>query len=142
MLEVFKLNFFDSLFSDVRAIRQNVFIEEQGVNSSKEQDKFEEEAVHYLLRYNSNNVGAARRRATDNGIKLERFAILREYRGRGMGKKLVEEVLKDVEDSKEQIYLHAQIQVVDFYANLNFVKEGELFKEAGISHYKMTFKVP
>jgi predicted acetyltransferase len=66
---------------------KNVFIEEQGVNSSKEQDKFEEEAVHYLLRYNSNNVGAARRRATDNGIKLERFAILREYRGRGMGEK-------------------------------------------------------
>ncbi len=142
MLEVYKVNFFDSLFSDVRAIRQNVFIEEQGVDSSKEQDKFEEEAVHYLLRYNNNNVGAARRRATDNGIKLERFAILREYRGRGMGKKLVEEVLKDVEDSKEQIYLHAQIQVVDFYANSNFVKEGELFKESGISHYKMTFKVP
>ncbi|MDB3926961.1 hypothetical protein N9358_02470, partial [Flavobacteriales bacterium] len=62
MLEVYKVNFFDSLFSDVRAIRQNVFIEEQGVDSSKEQDKFEEEAVHYLLRYNSNNVGAARRR--------------------------------------------------------------------------------
>lgn len=142
MLEVYKVNFFDSLFSDVRAIRQNVFIEEQGVDSSKEQDKFEEEAVHYLLRHNNNNVGAARRRATDNGIKLERFAILREYRGSGMGKKLVEEVLKDVEDSKEQIYLHAQIQVVDFYANLNFVKEGELFKEAGIIHYKMTFKLP
>lgn len=142
MLEVFKVNFFDSLFSDVRAIRKNVFIEEQGVNSSKEQDEFEEEAIHYLLRQNNNNVGAARRRATDNGIKLERFAILKEYRGRGMGKKLVEEVLKDVEGSKEQIYLHAQIQVVDFYANLNFVKEGEWFNEAGISHYKMTFKLP
>ncbi|MBL6658213.1 MAG: GNAT family N-acetyltransferase [Flavobacteriales bacterium] len=142
MLEVFRLNFSDSLFSDVRAIRQSVFVEEQGVSSSKENDEFEQEAFHYLLRYNSRNIGAARRRTTSNGIKLERFAILKKFRGRGMGKKLVKEVLMDVKDSDKQIYLHAQIQVVDFYENLNFVIEGELFEEAGINHYKMIFKSP
>jgi len=38
------------------------------------------------------------------------------------------------------IYLHAQIQVVDFYQKLGFIKVGDLFEEAGIKHYMMTFK--
>ena len=57
-----------------------------------------------------------------------------------MGKFLVEEVLKDLDANSVNIYLHAQVQVVDFYANLNFKKEGPLFEEAGIHHYKMIFK--
>jgi len=140
MLEVFRVNFYDGLFSEVRAIRQTVFVEEQGVDSSLEYDEFEEEALHYLLKYENTYVGVARRRLTPYGVKLERFAILEAYRGRGMGKKLVEEVLKDIDVFNTNIYLHAQIQVVDFYAHLHFVKEGELFEEAGISHYKMRFK--
>ena len=40
---------------------------------------------------------------------------------------------------KQKIYLHAQIQTVDFYQKLSFEKDGEIFEEAGIKHYKMTF---
>ncbi len=140
MLEVFRVNFQDSLFSDVRAIRKEVFVEEQGVDISQEYDEFEDKAFHYLLRYNSKNIGAARRRFTNFGVKLERFAIVKNYRGQGMGKFLVEEVLKDLDANSVNIYLHAQVQVVNFYANLNFKKEGPLFEEAGIHHYKMIFK--
>ena len=42
MLEVFRVNFQDSLFSDVRAIRKEVFVEEQGVDISQEYDEFED----------------------------------------------------------------------------------------------------
>jgi len=47
--------------------------------------------------------------------------------------------LKYVLDMKQKIYLHAQIQTVDFYQKLSFEKDGEIFEEAGIKHYKMTF---
>ena len=56
-----------------------------------------------------------------------------------MGKRLVVEVLKDVLPMKQKIYLHAQIRTVDFYQKLSFEKDGEIFEEAGIKHYKMTF---
>ena len=81
----------------------------------------------------------ARWRKTEKGVKLERFAVLQKYRGCGVGKRLVEEVVKDVLPLKLSIYLHAQIQVVDFYEKLNFIKEGNLFEEAGIQHYLMSF---
>lgn len=142
MLEIFRVKSEESLFSEIRAIRTKVFVEEQGVDLNREYDEFEKEAVHYLLKYNNENVGAARIRNTSLGIKLERFAILKEYRGKGLGKKLVEEVLFDINISDNTVYLHAQVQVVDFYANLNFKKEGKLFEEAGINHYKMIFKFP
>ena len=72
-------------------------------------------------------------------MQLERFAVLSKFRGRGVGKHLVEEVLKDVLPMKQKIYLHAQIQTVDFYQKLSFEKDGKIFEEAGIKHYKMTF---
>ena len=78
-------------------------------------------------------VGLLDGRNTDKGIKLERFAVLTKYRSSGVGKRLVEEVLKDVLPMKQKIYLHAQIQTVDFYQKLSFEKDGEIFEEAGIN---------
>jgi predicted GNAT family N-acyltransferase len=140
MLKVFRVSFEDDLFSKVRHVRQTVFVEEQGVSTKDENDKFEDTAQHYLITKNDESCGAARWRITVDGIKLERFAVLKAHRFSGIGKYLVEEVLKDVEKLNKPIYLHAQIQVVDFYLNLNFEKVGDLFEEAGIQHYKMKFK--
>jgi predicted GNAT family N-acyltransferase len=36
--------------------------------------------------------------------------------------------------------MHAQQQVIPFYEKLGFVKEGDIFEEAGIMHYKMTLR--
>lgn len=139
MLKVYRLNFDDEKFADVRQVRNDVFVVEQGVSESDEHDDFESSARHYLITKNDVSCGVARWRNTDKGIKLERFAVLTKFRGSGVGKRLVEEVLKDVLPMKQKIYLHAQIQTVDFYQKLSFEKDGEIFKEAGIKHYKMTF---
>ena len=139
MLKVYRLNFDDEKFADVRQVRNNVFVVEQGVSQSDEHDDFESSARHYLIKKNDVSCGVARWRNTDKGVKLERFAVLAKFRGSGVGKRLVEEVLKDVLPMNQKIYLHAQIQTVDFYQKLSFEKDGEIFEEAGIKHYKMTF---
>lgn len=139
MLKVYRLNFDDEKFADVRQVRNNVFVVEQGVSQSDEYDDFESSARHYLIKKNDVSCGVARWRNTDKGVKLERFAVLAKFRGSGVGKRLVEEVLKDVLPMNQKIYLHAQIQTVDFYQKLSFEKDGEIFEEAGIKHYKMTF---
>lgn len=139
MLKVYRLNYDHEKFADVRQVRNEVFVVEQGVSESDEHDDFESSAKHYLITMNDVSCGVARWRKTDKGIKLERFAVLAKFRGYGVGKRLVEEVLKDVLTMEQKIYLHAQIQTVDFYQKLSFEKDGEIFEEAGIKHYKMTF---
>ena len=135
-----KIQASDVDFLLAQQIRTAVFVQEQGVDASDEYDAFEEISQHYLVAVDSKEVATARWRFTSNGIKLERFAVLPTYRGKGIGKYLVEQVIEEVQKYAKPIYLHAQIQVVDFYQKLGFEKEGPLFEEAGIQHFKMLFK--
>ncbi len=129
---------FDFLLA--QKIRTAVFVQEQGVDASDEYDAFEKVSQHYLVSVDSKAVATARWRFTPIGVKLERFAVLPTYRGKGIGQFLVKQMIEEVQKYSKPIYLHAQIQVVDFYQKLGFEKEGALFKEAGIQHFKMLFK--
>ena len=120
-------------------IRREVFVEEQNVDEREEYDEFEETSKHLLALMDDRPVGAARVRRTANGVKLERFAVLKEARGHGIGAALLRSAL-DLCTDYANIYLHAQIQVVDFYRKYDFVPEGDEFLEANIRHYKMTYK--
>ena len=117
-------------------IRQEVFVIEQEVDP-KEEYEFEEDSIHFLLFNNKNPCATARHRKTRNGIKLERFAVLKSERGKGYGLAILNAILEDLKDEQELKYMHAQVQVVPFYEKVGFKKIGELFEEAGIMHYKM-----
>ena len=135
-----KIKASDVDFVLAQQIRTAVFVQEQGVNVLDEYDAFEEVSQHYLVTVDSKAVATARWRFTPNGIKLERFAVLPTYRGEGIGKYLVEQVIEEIQKHAKPIYLHAQIQVVEFYQKLGFEKQGALFEEAGIQHFKMLLK--
>jgi predicted GNAT family N-acyltransferase len=124
------------------AIRRTVFVEEQAVAPEEEYDEYEEESRHYLAFMEDIPVGTARWRQTDKGIKLERFAVLREFRGQGVGELLLRQVLEDVKILRRnipegEVYLHAQVQVIPFYEKSGFEVKGEEFLEAGIRHKRM-----
>ena len=121
------------------AIRHEVFVKGQNVEVWIELEH-EDESHHYLLFLDDTPVATARWRNTDAGIKLERFATLPEYRNRGFGSRLLEEIMKDIEGLRLKIYLHAQIGAVRFYEKHGFVQEGEIFYEANIGHIGMFFK--
>jgi len=120
------------------AIRNEVFVKGQHVDVWIELE-YEEESNHYLLFLEDLPVATARWRKTDKGIKLERFATLPEYRNRGYGARLLEEIMIDVSGFGEKIYLHAQLAAVRFYEKHGFVKEGEVFYEANIGHVGMYY---
>ncbi|GAB3830545.1 GNAT family N-acetyltransferase [Pontibacter rugosus] len=124
------------------AIRERVFVQEQKVPGDAEYDQHEPTAHHYLATYDSMPCGAARWRKTENGVKLERFAVLPEYRNKNVGAKVLQAVLEDVqaEQPQQKIYLHAQLPAVNFYKRHGFETEGDLFTECDIQHYKMTYK--
>lgn len=117
-------------------IRTKVFIEEQGVDPAIERE-FEETATYYLLFIGQKPVATARWRPTKEGIKLERFAMLSDYRNQGYGSLLLDRVLADVIPYNLTIYLHAQENAVNYYMRRGFTIQGESFSEANIIHYNM-----
>lgn len=130
----------DKQYADIAfAIRQKVFVIEQKVDAREEYDEHEEESLHYLLYKEETPIGTARWRQTDKGVKLERFAVLPEYRKDGAGSFLVNAVLNAVMPLNKKIYLHSQVAAMNLYRRAGFKEEGELFYEANIPHYRMVF---
>lgn len=123
----------------VFAIRKIVFVEEQNCPPELEWEN-EDVSVHFLAQYQGIDSGACRWRKTEKGYKLERFAVLKEYRGNGIAIAMIKAVLNDLPANANYIYLHAQLTAVRLYQKMGFVAEGEIFEEAGIQHYKMKLK--
>ncbi|MDB5145167.1 MAG: family N-acetyltransferase [Mucilaginibacter sp.] len=123
----------------VFAIRREVFVGEQNCPPELEWEH-EEESNHFLATVDGVPAGASRWRKTDKGYKLERFAVLKNFRGEGVGQVLVQTVLDDLPKDADYVYLHAQVQAVSLYERFGFEKTGPEFEEAGIMHYKMIKK--
>ena len=121
------------------AIRRQVFCIEQNVSEEIEMDEFDEDATHILAYINDNPVGTARWRFTEDGAKMERFAVLNEYRGKGIGEALVNYTLGKLKDY-DCIYLNAQESVIKFYEKFGFDVVGDRFYEADILHKMMILK--
>jgi len=123
----------------VFAIRREVFVGEQNCPPELEWEN-EDVSTHFLATIDGEPAGASRWRKTDKGYKLERFAVLKKFRGYGAGQALVKTVLSDLPTDADYVYLHAQIDAVSLYERFNFKKEGEQFEEAGIQHFKMVLE--
>jgi predicted GNAT family N-acyltransferase len=122
-------------------IRREVFVEEQGVPAEAEYDQHEAVARHFMAYADGEPAGTARWRFTEEGIKLERFAVRKPCRGRQVGSALLEAVLDDVRQHPQYhgqpIYLHAQVTAMPLYIKFGFRTVGDLFVECDIEHYKM-----
>ena len=140
MIEIKKFQFENKkLMQTAHAIRHEVFVIGQNCPANLEWE-FEEDSTHFLVFDNNKAVATARYRRTKNGYKLERFAVLESERGKSYGNIVLKAILADLSDFNGLIYMHAQIQVLPFYERVGFIKEGSLFEEAGIMHYKMVYK--
>lgn len=125
-------------------IRELVFVVEQEVDAAEEYDEFEDSSVHFLAKVEGTPVGTARWRFTENGVKMERFAVLKAARGKGVGQALVAAVLVDIDQHPDtngkKKYLHAQIHAMPLYAKFGFQAVGDQFEECAILHYKMELR--
>jgi predicted GNAT family N-acyltransferase len=123
------------------AIRLRVFVGEQGVPREIELDDDDRRAIHFLALIAGKAVGTARLVMRRGNAKIGRMAVLKSYRGRGVGKKLLKRSIEAANRRGAQhIYLHAQVPVIGFYEAGGFRCVGPVFKEAGIPHRKMILK--
>ncbi|RZK44171.1 MAG: GNAT family N-acetyltransferase [Pedobacter sp.] len=124
----------------VFSIRKIVFVDEQGCPADVEWAN-EEESVHFLAISDHSPCGACRWRKTEKGYKLERFAVLKEFRGQGIGRALIATALDDLPSDADYIYLNAQLDAVSLYAKFGFTAEGDQFEEGGMQHFRMVKRV-
>ena len=120
------------------SVRREVFVKEQNISEKIEFDDTNFNATNFIATFKNKSIGTARYRFTDQGVKLERFAVLKSFRNLGVGKKLVDYIINMVRNEKF-IYLHAQESVIEFYFKLGFKKIGSPFFEAEIPHQKMMY---
>jgi len=120
-----------------RPVRERVFIEEQAVPRDLEWDEWDEPSDHAIACDAAGNpVGTAR--LLPDG-RIGRMAVLKEWRGKGVGAALLAAMLgRARERSMPCALLHAQIQAAGFYRRFGFSERGEEFEEAGIPHVEMT----
>lgn len=131
----------DEELQQVFDIRKKVFIEGQNVPIEIEMDNYDETSEHFIAYLKNEPIGCARVRQNDY-IKLERIAIIKEHRNNGYGSKLTEYLIDYCKQKNlQEILIHSQLYVVDFYKKFGFKRVGEIFDEAGIEHIKMILKL-
>ncbi len=121
------------------SIRRVVFVEEQNCPEAEEYDGLDHEALHYLGFYRGVAAVTSRVRYLDmQTAKFERLAVLKEQRGLGLGRGMLEYVLSCIAASgRRRVMIHAQSHLCGFYREFGFMAQGEEFVEAGIKHYYM-----
>ena len=119
-------------------IRLAVFVHEQKVPEELELDDDDPTAWHAVVFQDGQAIATGR--LLRNG-KIGRLAILREYRGLGLGSELLKTLVSyGRQEGIKQFFLHAQTSAIGFYERLGFKAIAPVFNEAGIDHIKMVLK--
>ncbi len=133
--------------SALKAIRQKVFIEEQGFRPEEEWDhQGDPVCTHFLVSLTEENEvqpedAVATARLSDDGC-ISRVAVLAHYRRQGIGYGLMLKVIQQArKQGLESVYLGAQVQVMPFYSKLGFEAYDKPYMEGPVTHRKMRLKL-
>lgn len=120
-------------------VRIEVFVNEQGFRD--EFDDIDEIATHFVAFDEAQRpIGTCRVFASDEDkvYLLGRLAIVKEYRGKGLGSEIVayaEGYVKEI--GGKELRLHAQCRVAEFYEKIGYTAFGEIGEEEGCPHIWM-----
>lgn len=130
----------DAAREAARPIRHRVFVEEQGVPQELEWDEYDQAGLHVLV-FEAGGGAIATARLSPRGggtCYFNRLAVLKPWRGRGVGRLLMQTLLDHSQRlAQTDLVLHAQTTATAFYEKFGFAGEGAPFFEAGIEHLTM-----
>ena len=125
--------------SQLKNIREKVFIQEQKVTPQLEWDGMDEKAIHFLVFNDKAAIGCARAIVIKDHMQLGRMAVLKEYRGQGIGSALLEKAMTIAKlNQLSAIYISAQCHAIDFYKKFGFEVKSDIYFDAEIPHRDMT----
>ena len=125
------------------AVRRAVFIVEQKIDEAEEYDGLDDTSLHFIALSDGKVVGTARVRfPSPEYAKIERMAVLKEFRRCGLGAGILARIEKELKARRVPVaVLHAQITAAPFYESWGYKPVGAHFYEAGIEHSKMKKKI-
>lgn len=118
-------------------IRKIVFMDEQGFEN--EYDEIDNNATFITIYDGDLCIGCARLFNGEENIKIfGRLAILKKYRGKKLGTKVLQYAEKIAkEQGAKEIHLHAQCQAIDFYIPFGYETYGEIELDESVEHQWM-----
>ncbi|MBQ6813920.1 MAG: GNAT family N-acetyltransferase [Lachnospiraceae bacterium] len=128
---------YDFMHKDIVDIRTDVFVVEQ--NFKEEFDDIDNNCM-FLVMYDKDKAIAMCRYfpVADDTYAIGRIAVIKEYRGQGIGAKIVKEAEARVKAlGIYKTTLSAQVRAKEFYEKLGYVGEGEIYYEEYCEHIKM-----
>src|SRR5690625_4176935 len=128
----------------VLVIGHSLFVNEKRLLIIKELVAYVESGIviHLLGKYENTPVAASRIRFVEDYAKLERIAVLKDFRGKNFGADMVvamEEVI--LTHNCNHAVLNAQVYAEAFYKKLGYTKISDVFMDAGIPHITMDKKL-
>lgn len=125
------------LKKEAQDVREAVFVVEQNVPIELEMDAMDPSSIHVVIYDQLYPVATAR--LLPNGT-IGRMAVRREYRGQGLGAKLLQVLMrKAIELGHTEIVLSAQVHAKGFYQRFGFSAYGPEYSDAGIAHCRMRY---
>lgn len=133
------VEYFNDVTDDTRYIRETVFVIEQGF--SEEFDEIDKKSIHFLVKVNNKRAATARIFKSDNSNTkwtVGRFAVLKEYRGTGLGSFLMKKVEEKIKEQGGNVAeLSAQKQAEKFYLSLGYTPMGDIYYDQHAPHIHM-----
>lgn len=122
---------------DAKAIRTEVFIQEQGFSAQREFDDIDARSMHVIV-YRDGLPCATGRLYYDNGYKIGRIAVLKAARGRRLGDLTVRMLLfKAFDQGADEVTVSAQLTASGFYEKFGFTSTGIKTEDEGVPHIVM-----
>jgi hypothetical protein len=138
LIEVNIVSFGDQQ-QDILAIRHRVFSVEQQVDPDIDFDGLDGLAIQVLASSEGIAVGTGRMLADGH---IGRIAVLKEYRGKGIGSDIIQALVKQAREAgMTKVFLGSQVRAVPFYEKLGFSAAGENYIEANIPHTPMEMTI-
>lgn len=126
----------DTQRTDAQTVRYEVFVLEQKVPIEMEWDEMDAASLHAVACDESGAAVGTGRLLPDGHIG--RMAVRQPARGKGIGARLLEILVEAARQRGDrQVMLNAQTQAEPFYQRYGFLREGDVFMEAGIQHIHM-----
>jgi predicted GNAT family N-acyltransferase len=123
----------------LRAVRTPVFIIEQLVTPEFEWDDIDATAVHVLATLNGAPIGCLR---IIDYHKIGRMAVLKQYRGNGLGAALLLAAVAICKThGAQQISLSAQTHAISFYEKCGFKVTSAVYQDLHIPHVDMQMEI-
>ena len=124
-------------------LRLRVFVQEQGIPPELELDDLDQNALHAIVTTQGKVIGTGRLITVSPEIgSIGRMAVHSSFRRHGVGSLILNFLQQRAcENGIQEIVLHAQEDVKDFYSTLGYLAEGDPFDEVGIPHLTMRKKL-